>query len=310
MASRVTLRDFFWMAAGAILLLAAVVGALLFQRQDDSSARLRSRARRLELVQTLQIQLSLASEAEKSAVMATTDQESQQFADQSRADSKEVARARDQLLPLLSGAAGAESELLGQFSRAFDACQKIDDGLLDLAVENTNLKAYDLAFGPAADALHRMDQALGTLRQENARSSSPESRRVAELAADAECGALRIQALLAPHISEESDEKMNALEAEMAREDMGVHKNLAALGTNVPSRLSGELRTADSAYAGFSDLRRQIIRLSRQNSNVRSLAISLNEKRKALEVCRDALDALARAIQSEPAGASVPASPR
>ncbi len=50
----------------------------------------------------------------------------------------------------------------------------------------------------------------------------------------------------------------------------------------------------------FRELKARILPLSRENTNVRSLALSLNEKRKAMIVCLDALASLKQAIFEEP----------
>jgi len=57
-------------------------------------------------------------------------------------------------------------------------------------------------------------------------------------------------------------------------------------------------------------IKAQIIRLPRENTNVRSLAISLNQKRKAMLMCQDALAALEQAIQQEPVANKTPVYPR
>jgi len=51
------------------------------------------------------------------------------------------------------------------------------------------------------------------------------------------------------------------------------------------------------------------VELSRENTNVRSLAISLKEKRSVMLLCQDALSALEAAIAEEPAP-SRPVRPR
>ncbi len=120
------------------------------------------------------------------------------------------------------------------------------------------------------------------------------------LAFGAETAALRIQALLAPHIAEESDKKMDELEAVMAKEDQQVRDDLDRLAAIPRLKADPDLDTASSSYARFSAIRAQILALSRENTNVRSVAISLSQKRKVMLLCRDALDALQQAVLAEP----------
>jgi hypothetical protein len=187
--------------------------------------------------------------------------------------------------------------LLAQFSKVFAEFQHIDSDLLVLAVKNTNLKAYGLAFGPAADALQEMDTALSRIVTKSA--AMPEARNIALLAFGAQTAALRIQALLAPHIAEESDPKMDELESRMTKEDQTVHQDLDELSKLPTFAGDTDLETATASYAKFSKIRTQILALSRENTNVRSLAISLNQKRKVMLLCEDALAALQQAILQE-----------
>jgi len=300
------------MAAGAAVLLVGLVLVLHFHENRDPAVQLAFRARRVDLVGQMQANLASASEAEKSAVLATTDQDSQTLADQSRAASAKVDQERRELGELMTeGGTEGERESLAQFTAAFAEFRRIDDELLALAVKNTNVKAYSEAFGPAATAVEEMNAALDRLVAANA--DSPGAKAMMLLAFGAETSALRIQTLLPPHIAEQDDKKMDALEALMATEDAAVHKSLEGLAALPKLHKDPALATATARYAEFSTLRTQILALSRENSNVRSLSISLNQKRKVMLVCQDALSALHQATLEEPiAGITygAPVSPR
>jgi hypothetical protein len=262
------------------------------------------KAKRLDIVTRMHLSLVSASEAEKSAVMAVTDQESQTFADQARVATAEVERESKELGELLAvGGTHEEKDLFVQFSKNFGDLKLIDNDLLELAVKNTNIKAYSLAFGPAADAIKEMDTTLSRIVANNA--DTTEARNVSLLAFGAQTAALRLQTMLAPHIAEENDKKMDALEAQMTDEDHLVRKNLGSLAALKGLRGDSDLKTATAAYARFSEIRGRIIALSRENTNVRSLAISLGQKRKVLLMCQDTLSSLQQAIQKEPVAVPV-----
>ncbi|HTF34714.1 MAG TPA: hypothetical protein VK714_13580 [Myxococcota bacterium] len=292
-------RDGLWMAAGAATLLLLILLTLHFRKQPNPAAQLAFKAERADLVGQMQLGLASASEAEKSAVLAITDQESQAFADQARAAATGVEQERRELEQLLTkGGTQGEKDLLDEFSQLFIEFQRIDDELLKLAVQNTNLKAYALAFGPAAGSLSEMSAALSHLAAANA--DSPDGKKVMRLAFGAEIGALRIQTLLPPHIAEASDARMDELEALMTQEDEQVRSDLAGLGALAKLSGDADLVTATSRYDQFREIKRQILALSRENTNVRSLSISLNQKRKVMFSCQEALRHLEDAILEEP----------
>ncbi len=304
------LNDLLWMAAGAAMLLVLVLAVQYLHQAQNPTEQLAFKARKIELVDRMRLDLASASEAEKSAVMAITDEDSQTFADQARAASAAVERGRKELL-LQTGAPQGEKALLGQFSQVFAEFQRIDDDVLSLAVKNTNLKASSLAFGPAAEALKEMDAALSHLVAEGA--TSPDAAKVTMLAVGARVGALRVQTMLPPHIAEESDQKMDEMEARMAKEEQEVGADLEGLAALQTSSANPDLQTARSRWMRFGEIKAQILKLSRENTNVRSLTISLDRKRKVMSMCQDALAALRQAIQEEPiAGVTYgrPAKPR
>jgi hypothetical protein len=299
MSSKPGGKEALWMASGAAVLLVVVLVVLHFQRGHNPAEQVAFKARRIDAVERMRLALASASEAEKSAVMAITDEDSQKYADQARAATADVEQGRNELGQLLdAGGTRREKDLLAQFSKVFADFQSVDKDLLALAVKNTNIKAYNLAFGPAADAITEMNDALSRLMTKSA--ASPDARNVALLAFGAQTAVLRIQTLLAPHIAEESDAKMDALEARMTKDDQEVHKDLDALAALPIFNADTDLAAALSAYARFSEVRAKIIPLSRENTNVRSLAISLDQKRKVMFLCQEALASLEQATSEEP----------
>jgi hypothetical protein len=300
------------MAAGTVILILLFLVVFHFYQKQNLAEQLAFKASRVDLVSRMQSALASASEAEKSAVLAISDQDSQTFAGQARTAAAEVEQARRELGELLKTAGTqGEKNLFNQFSELFAEFQRIDNNLLDLAVKNTNIKAYSLAFGPAAAALNEMNSALSRLIALNAGSSK--EKQLMLLAYGAEISGLRLQTLIPPHIAEESDQKMDELEALMSKEDKQIRKNLDELTALRNLNQKANLAKAISSYAAFSKIKTQILALSRENTNIKSLSISLSQKRKVMLLCQDTLNKLQRAIMEEPiAGVTYgrPARPR
>jgi hypothetical protein len=305
---RSSVRSALWMIPSVVLLGALVLLGLRFSSREDAAARAAFQAARSALVSQTRLALASASEAEKSAVLAVTDEDSQRYADQARVATAQAESARKELLELLTrGGTARERELVGQFSQQFADFQRIDSELLALAVKNTNVKAYALAFGPAAQSIDEMSAALSRVVAKSAAWS--DSRNVAVLAFGAQTAALRIQVLLSPHIAEESDKKMDELEAKMGEDARRAEDNLDALTALAKLHGDPELVRAVSAYSRFKAARMEVLALSRENTNVRSLGISLTQKRRAMSMCEESLSALEQAIRDEPPPATRPDSP-
>jgi hypothetical protein len=304
--------DVAWMAAGAVMLLLIFLVVFHFYQKQNPTEHLAFKASRVDLVSRMRLALASASEAEKSAVLAITDQDSQTFAGQARTAAAEVEQARRELGELLkTGGTQIEKELFNQFSELFAEFQRIDNNLLALAVKNTNIKAYSLAFGPANVALNEMNAALSRLIALNA--GSQKEKQLMLLAYGTEISGLRLQTLIPPHIAEESEQKMDELEALMAKEDKQIRRNLNELTALRNLNQKANLATAVSSYDRFNKIKTQILALSRENTNIKSLTISLNQKRKVMLLCQDTLNKLQQAILEEPiAGVTYgrPARPR
>ena len=249
------------------------------------------------LVGELRVQFGKAVGASDRAVMADTDGASVDFA----REAERAARAVEQGTADLSGrfqelGYREETQLLDEFSGRFAEYRKVDRETLDLAVENTNLKAQRLSFGPVRQASDAFRASLDTIGRV---MSSKDPCRVEELIAKAERALLEIQVLQAPHIAEPDDAAMSRLE-----KTMGELEGTAAVATNslrelVTPATQQALAAANEALSQFKRLSGQLIALSRMNSNVRSLALALGQKPRLTAACDGSLIALENALAKE-----------
>jgi len=243
-------------------------------------------ARRLS--SELLVDFTKTADAANRAVMADTDADSIAFARESEAAAQEAHRVSKQLGTIVAGLGYSdEVQRLTEFNSRFSEYQTLDRTILGLAVENTNLKAQRLSFGSVQK---EADAFRGSLEAVSA-SSSGETWHVKALAAEAVSAVREIQVLQAPHIAEADDATMGRLEKQMASAEGEARSALEMLGRVQPSSKT-QIAAATSALTRFMDLNAQLIVLSRRNSNVRSLALSLGKKRMVTAGCEESLRAL------------------
>jgi hypothetical protein len=254
--------------------------------------------KKVRLVSEMRVNLNASVEAEKSAVLADTDDASIVYADQAQELSAAVEEARLELEVLIEAEKmGREVDILREFSACWERFLQIDRELLPLSVLNTNLKAYDLSYGSAGKALKQLEQALNVLM--NSKVSKDKTCEIARLSLRTLSAALKIHALQSPHIAESREEKMDEIETMIQTENALINQSLDALSVLMNPADKPLLEAAKSAYTEFWMINTEVMKLSRQNSNVRSLALSLGQKRKATVQCQDVLAALEEAIQSK-----------
>ena len=86
---------------------------------------------------------------------------------------------------------------------------------------------------------------------------------------------------------------MTRIEKQMATAESATRRALKTLADAVPPEAKPDLAAATAALDRFIGLNTQIIGLSRRNTNVRSLALSLGEKGTLTARCEESLRALA-----------------
>ena len=73
MTIRPGIKEFMWMVAGAVIFIVGMIVVLHFRTEQNPAEQLVFKAKRVDLIARMRLTLTLASEAEKSAVLAITD---------------------------------------------------------------------------------------------------------------------------------------------------------------------------------------------------------------------------------------------
>jgi len=275
--------------------LALSLAALGCRNAPDPAFTQLAEARRL--TDDLRVQLAKTSNASDRAVMADTDEESVAFAheaDQAAAAIESTSAALSARLQSLGYA--PELHALQDFSDRFTAYRKLDHDVLDLAVQNTNLKAQRLSFGPireAADGFRDDLQAAAQLAPAKDRC------RVDGLVARAELAVREIQILQAPHIAEPDAAAMTKIENQMTERLAAAREALKSLGAGASAAMAKQLEAAGAALTHFDKLSAELVALSRRNSNVRSLALALRRAPELVAACDGSLAILQEALAKE-----------
>jgi hypothetical protein len=263
---------------------------------DGSKLVLNQQAEAHRVSSDLRVQFTRAADASNRAVMADTDEASSGAAHEAEQATLAVQRDVDTLHQILQNL-GDRDELaqLDRFTARFDEYRRLDAAVLPLAVENTNIKAQRLAFGPAQNAVIAFRQALETAAKSAAAKNAAA---IDALAARAIAAALEIQVIEARHIAESDETAMSRMESSMAASGTAARKAIDSLRVLLPPASQASLAAAAAALDRLTAANAEIVALSRRNSNVRSLALSLGRKRTVTAECSDLLQQLQETLAS------------
>lgn len=280
-----------------LLILLAFFGIKYKGAGPDLESVVSGLVKKNETIARMRINLLKAADTEKGAVMSDTDQLSRSLAEQSFQAADEVERDRLELSSLIEhDPVDKERNLLKEFDNCWIQFRKIDKVLLDFAVENTNIKAASLSFTKGLKALERFEENLIDLAEDNA--TSIQHFQIVRVAGAALVAGFKIQYLHAPHIVAANDEEMDRIENEMISAHEIVKDSLSQLVRLVPAAGQAALREATAAYAEFEAVTTQVVKLSRQNSNIKSFELSLGRKRKVTAECDAILASLQEAVRA------------
>jgi len=261
---------------------------------DGSKLVLNQQADAHRLAAHLHVQFSRAADASNRAVMADTDEASSAAAREAEQAIKAVEQDTESLRRVLDELGDRdEARELETFKVRFAQYRALDADILPLAVENTNIKAQRLSFGPAQDAVdafRKSIEAAGRL------APAKNGALVEALVAKAAAAVLEVQVIQARHIAESDEAAMTRMESTMKGSMATAHKALETLAGSLPPAAGAPLAEAAAALDRLAATNTEIVALSRRNSNVRSLALSLGKKRTVTAECDESLQALEDAL--------------
>ena len=235
--------------------------------------------KKLLATESAQKQTLIAIRGQKNAVLATTDKDSKDFADKSRAALKLAADEFKELDSLMAKGSEDEKNLLQKAKATFDGFVSVNAECLTLAEANTNLKANALLWGPikqdVATLLKLTDKLVESPGKE---AADTDKRRKAayELARDL----LQLERMLKQHIDKVGTASdIQALDRALAEAKLKVEhhvdETLALCGPD-------EVALRAPTQVAFNDLNQrqmELLEFSRLDSNNKSFDLSLVDAR-------------------------------
>jgi hypothetical protein len=235
---------------------------------------------KMETLAALRVSLLKSVESEKRAVMADTYELSRDYAEESRKESEAAEAERIRFAGLLKlYPVEEEGKLLQEFDEQWEKLRKLDEQILELAVQNTNLKANALSVGRGSDVLHRFQSRMEGLMQGN------DDVHLVRLAAGALASLLTVQTLHAPHVASASAADMDRIEQTIHEQEGQALGCLERLAELVPPDRGRDVVQALADFSEYRELTQKVIELSRRNTNVTSLEFSLNRKMRMAAQC-------------------------
>lgn len=279
-----------WMLTG-LLSVVLIVISLLSRPQTP----LAYSSQKAELLADMNIELLRAIEAEKNAVLGLTVADSKNFAAEALRATQELDQHQQKLeaIPEQENTP-QEQELIQAFALCWQQFKALDKQLLGLATQNSNLRAQQLSVTAASQAAQNFESHLGKLIQSPSSTANVQSAGQQALIA-----ALKILSLHQPHIQAAQDQQMERLEKQIRAYNSQARHQLKSLAGLIPASARPELTSAERAYAQFMRSTAEILRLSRQNSNLKSVELSLGKKRLLSAQCQQSLASLLKLAQDK-----------
>jgi len=257
-----------------------VLGLLFGCGSQDFQANLHALLEKQRLAAQLQQSLLATSDGANKSLLAPDEEAASQQAAAAKAAFEAGAQQLQRLSTLIEkGNNPKEIEAVKPVVADFKELEAAYAALHALVARNTNVRAARLSRHEAAQAVDRLRQALAPVL------AAPDCP-AAAAALRAISAAQAILILHPLHIDERSAAGMDALEAAMDQDDREARAALTALADLAASSAASgadgaevqAAKAAQDAYEAFWTVHAAIIGLSRENSNIEAIALTMGRK--------------------------------
>ena len=281
-----------------VLTLVVLVAATLYGYYGERYNPFEMKFIKVDLLTTMRSHLLKAIEAEKNAVLAITDEASESFAAQARQAADDVESNRKEIESIIhQEKLPGETEMINEFNVCWVHYRQLDETILDLAIQNTNLKAQKVSATQCAQELERFEESLNRLIHQN--THGKQCNEAVMLSYEALTAGLNIFALHKPHIEEADDQEMDKIEQSIKSYDESARKALGSLRGIADLTNDEDLKHAETAYERFMSLTGEVLKLSRMNTNIKSADLSLGKIRLISSQCQEILTNLQETVQAQ-----------
>ncbi|MHC5540928.1 HAMP domain-containing methyl-accepting chemotaxis protein, partial [Singulisphaera rosea] len=281
------------------ILVVAIVAVNRLERVNSQNRNLVDRTiLKSKLTSQLQVHILDTIRAQKNSILSPDDERSKEFAALSRASLSQAHTVFDRLSGLiLQDHVEAQAVAVGALNDALVAYEKVNEEVLNLSVQNTNVKARKQLAGDVRRQANILAAYFQKWFAAVASKNPPNAAELARLDAvyKLHTALLELIPSAAKHIEASDEDEMSALEKKMAEIQEQLQNGLAAAS-------GGDPTTQVEPLAALGDLRTALaglIKLSRTNSNNRSVAITLTGSKVTADDCGKRIDEIDELLTNE-----------
>ena len=187
-----------------------------------------------------------------------------------------------------------------EFSSSWAQFLTLEHEILELATQNTNIKAEKLSSGRCARDVKELQENLTRVIRQRLDDNRSDS--AVRFAYEALTASLNILALHQPHICSAEDEEMDRIEREINTYDKAAKSALSALELIPDLTDPASVKAAKEAYSRFMAQTSEVLKLSRMNTNIKSSELSWGKQRMIAVQCENLLAFLQESVRHRQKG--------